>query len=719
VNEFFVDRYRVDMLRSQIVDESAVASVEPKALAVLLLLAKHQGEVVKHEQILNAVWPGVVVEPNALQRSIAQLRKAFGDNAKEQKIIATYPKVGYSLVANVDWETDLVADKTVQKEQVPEVVQASSVASIRPIVRILLLAAAITLFLIVFWLHSNKGPHTEAHFQYQSATPLTATDETEFYASFSPNGRYLAFSRFNRSCQNQLWAKDLESQREFLLTEKLGFYGTPAWSPDGRSLAYTQRRGCESDEPQETCMELRSLNFTLAKNRPQESTLLLGCGEESYDSAQWLDPDTLAFVTHGQDSSAVKRLSLKNLENVETLYASDNRPYHISYSQRLNRLAIVEHDLELNNHLVLVGSGESELKRRLIQFPDLMQYRHWWWPSWHPLEDFLVAANTSSLLKISLDGTVSVHAIPSSVDVFHPKFHPAGDKFVATTGRFDSDIFELSWAPSEQTPVSISPAIFRSTVLDWGAQYQPGGAAIALVSKRSGSQQVWLSENGFTNADTNTDSLRKFSHLPESGAWVSFSWSRDGRLLAYTANGTLYLQGLSDTRRDLDNSLNLERDIKVEQVLQWLGDEQLLLHVIDDHGRKLIRFDLSTGEIFDYAVAHEHLGEKSFWAQIDEETGRLYLRGMHSLIYFQLEQSLELVPGIDRLKTKGKFFIESGQITFADEKGGIFIFDRTTHHSRLLTHVLDLQSIEDVNLDEQRLLFSKVMGAYKQLVLFH
>ncbi len=68
---------------------------------MLLILAETPGKVVRHEVILDKVWPDVKVAPNALQRCIAQLRKAFQDNAKKQHTIVTQPKVGYALIADV------------------------------------------------------------------------------------------------------------------------------------------------------------------------------------------------------------------------------------------------------------------------------------------------------------------------------------------------------------------------------------------------------------------------------------------------------------------------------------------------------------------------------------------------------------------------------------------------------------------------------------------
>ncbi|NQZ12043.1 MAG: winged helix-turn-helix domain-containing protein, partial [Algicola sp.] len=65
---FNVGNFRVDLSRSQIIDQDNIVSMEPKILQVLLVLAEHQGEVVPHQTLVDAVWPDVVVAPNVLQR---------------------------------------------------------------------------------------------------------------------------------------------------------------------------------------------------------------------------------------------------------------------------------------------------------------------------------------------------------------------------------------------------------------------------------------------------------------------------------------------------------------------------------------------------------------------------------------------------------------------------------------------------------------------------
>jgi TolB-like protein/DNA-binding winged helix-turn-helix (wHTH) protein len=68
-----------------------------RAYDVLKLLITHRDRVVGKEELLEAVWPRLVVEENNLQVQISTLRKILGAGA-----ISTIPGLGYQFTATVD-----------------------------------------------------------------------------------------------------------------------------------------------------------------------------------------------------------------------------------------------------------------------------------------------------------------------------------------------------------------------------------------------------------------------------------------------------------------------------------------------------------------------------------------------------------------------------------------------------------------------------------------
>jgi DNA-binding winged helix-turn-helix (wHTH) protein len=73
----------------------------PKAFEVLAYLIDHAGNLVTHDELLEGVWRGSVVEPQAVRRNILEVRTALGDRAKNSLFIETVTKRGYRFIAQV------------------------------------------------------------------------------------------------------------------------------------------------------------------------------------------------------------------------------------------------------------------------------------------------------------------------------------------------------------------------------------------------------------------------------------------------------------------------------------------------------------------------------------------------------------------------------------------------------------------------------------------
>ena len=76
--------------------------IEPKVMDVLVCLARHPGEVVTREMLLDEVWKGVVVTDDVVTRCISELRTVLRDTGRDRRFIRTIPKRGYSLMVAVE-----------------------------------------------------------------------------------------------------------------------------------------------------------------------------------------------------------------------------------------------------------------------------------------------------------------------------------------------------------------------------------------------------------------------------------------------------------------------------------------------------------------------------------------------------------------------------------------------------------------------------------------
>jgi DNA-binding winged helix-turn-helix (wHTH) protein len=76
-------------------------ALTPKAFHTLCYLVERSGELVTKGELLERVWPHVVVEEAILARNVADLRKALGDDPNAPRYIETLPKRGYRFIAKV------------------------------------------------------------------------------------------------------------------------------------------------------------------------------------------------------------------------------------------------------------------------------------------------------------------------------------------------------------------------------------------------------------------------------------------------------------------------------------------------------------------------------------------------------------------------------------------------------------------------------------------
>jgi tetratricopeptide (TPR) repeat protein len=87
--------------RNRIEGPAGAVQVEPKVMEVLVCLARRPGTVVGKEELVREVWEGRFVSDDVVWRSIRELRRALGDDARSAGFIETIPKRGYRLLPPV------------------------------------------------------------------------------------------------------------------------------------------------------------------------------------------------------------------------------------------------------------------------------------------------------------------------------------------------------------------------------------------------------------------------------------------------------------------------------------------------------------------------------------------------------------------------------------------------------------------------------------------
>lgn len=105
---FRFGRFDFDAVRQVLAADGAPLSVGPRATAVLGALLAADGRVVTKSDLLDAGWPGLIVEESNLSVQVAALRKVLGAGPEGGEWIATIARVGYRFAGAVTVESDAV-----------------------------------------------------------------------------------------------------------------------------------------------------------------------------------------------------------------------------------------------------------------------------------------------------------------------------------------------------------------------------------------------------------------------------------------------------------------------------------------------------------------------------------------------------------------------------------------------------------------------------------
>ncbi len=97
--EFF--DYILDIEAHSLFQGGDAQQIEPQVFDLLHLLVKNAGALVTKDQLIEEIWGGRIVSESAMSARIAAVRRAVGDDGKQQRIIRTVARRGLQFVADV------------------------------------------------------------------------------------------------------------------------------------------------------------------------------------------------------------------------------------------------------------------------------------------------------------------------------------------------------------------------------------------------------------------------------------------------------------------------------------------------------------------------------------------------------------------------------------------------------------------------------------------
>lgn len=119
----YVGEWLVTPSVNQISRQGRQLTLEPRLIDLLVFFARHPGQVLTRDELIDNVWTRSVVTGHVVTQSISELRKSLKDgDANAPEYIVTVPKRGYKLTVAVSWGSEKEQEAGTATPLVPDLV---------------------------------------------------------------------------------------------------------------------------------------------------------------------------------------------------------------------------------------------------------------------------------------------------------------------------------------------------------------------------------------------------------------------------------------------------------------------------------------------------------------------------------------------------------------------------------------------------------------------
>ncbi len=201
-----------------------------KAVETLLVLVENAGQVLTKNELLSTVWRDRVVDEANLAQNVAVIRKALGVERGAPGYIETFPGRGYRILGPVVSE-----ELTEAAPPAAEPGHGAKSEQRRARALALFVVVAVLAGSVVLWRRVASSPRAGQ----LRRVPVSRLTGMEYQPAVSPDGAAVAFvwePQHGRA--GGIWVQRAGETSPRRVAGGAGSYSSPAFSPDGRHLAY-------------------------------------------------------------------------------------------------------------------------------------------------------------------------------------------------------------------------------------------------------------------------------------------------------------------------------------------------------------------------------------------------------------------------------------------------------------------------------------------------
>jgi Tol biopolymer transport system component/DNA-binding winged helix-turn-helix (wHTH) protein len=573
--------FELDLRAGELRKRGIRIKLQDQPFQVLALLIENPGDVVTREQLRERLWPAdtFVDFDHSLNSAVKKLRQALSDDPDVPRFIETLPRRGYRFIAPVNNGSES-ASLTDMKEPGANGTDPLLPAVPAPAAAIpgsgragyhwkLWLAGAfgfVLALMLGYWL---RPPHLTKARDYEPVrlVPLTTYSGEFSQGSFSPDGNEIAYSwEGDQQDGTNIYIKQLGVDKPLQITRDFGFNFFPAWSPDGRYIAFMhEKRG---EEP--------GIFVMPALGGPPRRLHEFDRHKECKYTLSWsIDGRVLLFSEQpaaGQPCQ-VERLALEDLtiRPLTSPPVPSTGDWDAQYSPDGASVAFIRNTKDVEDIYVMGATGGPP---RRVTFDNRLLSGFAWTPDGR---EIIFSSNRGGavwgLWRVAIDGGTPERLSVGSESAFMPTVSLRGNRLAYASGVWSENIWRV--------PIGVGhhggkPEEFITSGAseEEGPQYSPDGRHIAFQSTRSGNFEIWRADADGSNMVQLTSFGGPLTGTPRwspDGSHISFdtrpgqhpnvyvvsadggpprrfvndtadegvaSWSHDGRWIYYASNRT-------------------------------------------------------------------------------------------------------------------------------------------------------------------------------------
>jgi Tol biopolymer transport system component/DNA-binding winged helix-turn-helix (wHTH) protein len=515
--------FEVDLEAAELRKAGIRLRLQEQPFQVLVALLEHPDRVVSREELIRRLWPdGTIVDfDRGLNAAVTRLRQVLTDSADTPRYVETIARRGYRFIAPIE------AARAEPVRMAPVAVPSRGRSPIwNWAVAALLLVTGATVIL-----SRRESPSSG---QPWRVLPLTTEPGSEWFPTMSPDGNQVAFQWNQGGGESHIYVKPVGSGEPVRLTSASRGEFAPAWSRDGRYIAFMReldgaRTGIFYASPLGGVERLvtecpnpnlwRGYMLRRLDWGPDGKHLIVSC------------PDT------ADGNNALKVVSLTGTVNRLTSPPAppDSGDEEPAVSPEGRAITFRRRSGGAGTMLYLL-SVTADLRAEGEPRP-LAGTNGAWDPAWMVGGREIIYSRGGELWRVGITGGASRRVLEVGIGVRQPALDGAG-RLVYAKPVEDSNIWRQELT-SEDSAAQPATALITSTAADVSPDYSPDGTRIAFQSTRSGTATIWTCLSDGTRCDRFTDMHSGSPRWSPDGQWLAFDSHATGNwdVLVMPANG--------------------------------------------------------------------------------------------------------------------------------------------------------------------------------------